>query len=774
MSDVVGRNDPRRDARAKVTGRARYGYDIVVPGMLHAKVLRSPHAHARVVSIDAGRARALEGVRAVLTRDELDGMEPTFGSLVKDQPVVATDRVRYVGDVVAAVAAVDEQTALHALDLLEVEYEALPAVATVHAALADDAPELFPDAPPGVVPRYGPAAKGLLRPHRNVSFEYRFVNGPPSAWDECDHVFTDTFTFSRMHHMHLEPYVSVCAASFDCLEIWTSTQMPFQLRQELARVFKVPENTVRVHAEFIGGGFGAKTNCRTEHIALRLSQLSDGLPVRYCITTEEAFLTISQHEAVLTLTTGTTADGRFVARRSEVLLNGGAYSELSPLVAEKAGYRMPGAYRWDHVDTVARVVLTNTVPAGAFRGFGGTQATWANERQADLIAERLGLDPFELRLKNVLSLGEETVPGETPIDSDLALGLNLVADAIGYRTRTRVPNRGMGLAMACKDGGGMNKMAQARVKIDASGNVYLHSGLTEMGQGGHSALSQIVAEVLNTDPSRVRHAAVDTDHSPFESGTNSSSGIAIMGRAVKQAAERVRAQVLDFAASSLGRPAHDLILRGWEVVVGDQVYPLLPMIRGVFGGTGYEFTADGYYKADHDPRTPFETPCAFWEVGWAAAEVKVDPETGRVDVLQLVISGDAGKVINHLGARGQDEGAAVMGLGQAMFEELRYEGTELLNGEALNYRVPMADDLPHSFVSMTQEQGHGSGPYGSKGLGEGGLLPVPPAIAAAVADAVGAQLTALPLTPERILDAIDAARLLSSEPDQAATALPGD
>lgn len=755
MKAVTGRDAPRSDARAKVTGQARYGYDVTVPGMLHAKVLRSPHAHARVVSIDTRAADQLDGVAAVLTRDRLGGLAPTFGSLIKDQPVIALDTVRYVGDVVAAVAAVDQRTALAALDLLEVEYEVLPEVSSVDEALRADAPELFPQAPPGVVPHYGPGASGSLRPARNASFEYRFTTGSPDAWDDCDHVFTDTFNFSRMQHMHLEPFVSVAVATADRLEVWTSTQMPFQLRQELARVFAVPESAVRVHAEYIGGGFGGKTNCRTEHIALRLSQLSGGRPVRYLMTTEESFLTVSQHQAKLTLKTGVKADGTFVARQSTVLLDAGAYSEYSPLVAEKAGYRMPGAYRWQHVDTTCWTVMTNTVPAGAFRGFGGTQATWANERQLDLIAERLGMDPFELRRKNVLDLGERTVPGETPIDSDLKLGLDLVADVIGYHSRPRVPGRGMGIALACKDGGGMNKMAQARVKIDTAGNVYLHSALTEMGQGGHSALTQIAADVLGTEPSRVRYVAVDTDHSPFDSGTNSSSGIAVTGRAVQQAAGRARRQVLEFASESLGIPADQLELRDWTVLAGGDAYPLTPMIRKVFGGTGFEFAADGYYKADFSPETPFETPCAFWEVGWAAAEVKVDPETGKVDVLQLVISGDAGAVINHLGARGQDEGAAVMGLGQALFEELRYEGTGLLNGEALNYRVPMADDLPPSFVSITQEQGHGSGPYGSKGLGEGGLLPVPPAIAAAVADAVGAQLTELPMTPEKVLRAID-------------------
>lgn len=414
MSTVVGRDAPRQDSLAKVTGRARYGYDVSVAGMLHAKVLRSPHAHARVVSIDTTKAQNLKGVHAVLTRDHLEGIDPMCGAYVADQPFIALDTVRYVGEVVAAVAAVDERTALAALDLIDVQYEEMPEVSSVLDARRDDAPELFPTPPRAFVPQYGPGALAAVRTARNVSFEYRYTTGPVDTWRECEHVFTDTFAFSRMQHLHLEPFVSVAVAPVDEVEVWTSTQEPFQLRQELARIFNVPENTVQVHVEMLGGGFGAKTNCRTEPIAIRLSQLSGGRPVRYCLTTEEAFLTVSQHEAILTLTTGLAADGTFLARKSEVLLNAGAYSDYSPLVAEKAGYRMPGAYRWRHIDTVCQTVMTNTVPAGAFRGFGGTQATWANERQLDLIAARLGMDPLELRLKNVLELGERSVPGETP------------------------------------------------------------------------------------------------------------------------------------------------------------------------------------------------------------------------------------------------------------------------------------------------------------------------------------------------------------------------
>lgn len=748
------RDRPRTDAPAKVTGRATYSTDIRRPGMLHAKVLRSPYPHARIVSIDASPARALPGVHAVLTRDEAAGLAPT-GTFVKDWPVVAGDRVRYAGDVVAAVAAVDERTALAALDLIDVRYERLPAVTSVEEALAEGAIEVFPEPPPGVVPHYGQGAAGRLRPLPNVSYEFSFTMGDESAWDECDHVFTDEFGFSRMNHMHLEPFVTVAEATDEAIEVWTATQAPFPLRRDLAAVFGLPENRVRVNVPFLGGGFGAKHNPRTESVAVRLSQLTGGRPVRYCMTTEEVFLTNSQHAAVLRYRTGVKADGTFVARSAEVLLDGGAYADLSPLVAEKAGYRAAGAYRWRYLDSVARAVTTNTVPAGAFRGFGGTQATWAAERQLDLIAERLGLSPYELRLKNLKALGELYAPGETPIDSDLAEGLRIVADAIGYADRDRSGHRGMGVAIGIKDGGGVNKPAQARVKITTRGDVLLQCALTEMGQGGHSAMSTLVAEVLGCPRERVRYAPVDTDHSPFDQGTNASSGVAVMGQAVTQAALRARDAVLEFAAERLGCDVGALRLDDWTVVdAAGERHPLVPWIMQTYGGTGFEFTGEGFFKAPNSAAAPLEAPCVFWEVGWAAAEVEVDPDTGKVTVLQLVVSGDAGRVVSALGARGQDEGAAVFGLGQALFEQMRFEDGQLCNGEALLYRVPLAEDVPERFVSITQEQGHAAGPFGAKGLAEGTLLPVAPAIAQAIADAVGVQLTELPMTPARVWAAL--------------------
>jgi CO/xanthine dehydrogenase Mo-binding subunit len=751
---AFGSTAPRKDAKLKVTGAARYTADVTLPGMLHAKVLRSPHAHARLLRVDAARARAVPGVHAVITRDDLDGLDAVYGYFIKDQPVVATDRVRYAGDPVAAVAAEDEAAALEALALIDVEYEVLDAVPDVESALAEGAPELFPgDKPRGVVPPYGAGASAELWPRPNVCYEFRYETGSEDVWERCDHVFEDTFVFSRMNHFHLEPFVTVADARGDGIEVWTSTQNPFPLRKEIARVFRVEESSVRVDVPFVGGGFGSKHNCKTEPVAILLSRLT-GRPVRYCLTTEEGFLTLSQHAAVLKVRTGLTADGVLLARESEVLLDAGAYTDGSPLVAEKAGYRIPGPYRWEHVRSSCACVMTSTTPAGPFRGFGATQATWAGESQIDMIARRLGMDPYELRVKNLRALGEPFMPGESGIDSDLVEGLDVVAAELGYHGREPAPNRGMGLAVGFKDGGGVNKPAQARVKINATGQVIVSSGSVEIGQGISTALCLVAAEVLGLPPERVSYAPVSTDTSPFDQGTNASSGMTVTGRAVQLAAERARDRVLEFAAGRLDCAPDELELVDWGVRLGDTVHPLPPMIAAVFGGTGFEFSGDGFFKAPNSHDAPLEAPCVFWEIGWAGAEVEVDPETGAVTVLKLVASGDVGRAANKLVVRGQEEGAALMGYGQALFEEMRYEDGVLVNGEALDYRVPMAEDLPASFVSVSQEQGHGPGPCGAKGAGEGTMVPIAAAIANAVQDATGARVTTLPLTPERVFRAL--------------------
>ena len=474
MATIVSNFDVsvrRRDAADKTTGAALYTADLVLPGMLHAKVLRSPRRHARIVSMDTAVARAMPGVRAVLTGNELPPhVMPYYGYFIKDQPIVAIETVRYEGDIVAAVAADTEAQAVAALEKIRVTYADLPVIASVEDALAAGAAELFPDAPLAFKPSYGAGAACAMRPEPNVCFEWTYRTGDARAFDGCDHIFEDEFRFSRMQHFHLEPFVSIASARADSLEVWSSNQNPFPLRKELARMFRFAENRVRVNVPYVGGGFGAKNNCKTEPVAVMLSMLT-GRPVRFCLTLEEGFYTNTQHAAILRLRTGVRADGTLVARQSDILLDAGAYSDASPLVAEKAGYRIPGPYRYEFIDSRCRCVMTNTPPAGPFRGFGATQTTWASESQIDMIARRLDIDPYEMRTRNLLALGEPFVPGESGIDSDLVAGLDLVLQQVGYRDRVRRPNRGVGFAIGFKDGGGINKPARARVKIMTSGDV---------------------------------------------------------------------------------------------------------------------------------------------------------------------------------------------------------------------------------------------------------------------------------------------------------------
>jgi len=751
---AIGSGAPRTDADAKISGAARYTVDIELPRMLHARTLRSPHPHARLVSIDASRARQHPGVHAVITRDDLDGLNPTYGYFIKDQPIVAIDKVRFAGDPVAAVAAETERAAVEALALIDVEYDVLPAIGTMEEAVVDQAPDLFETEPMGIVPAYGEGASADKFPSKNNFYQFRYHTGDPAAFDEADHVFEDEFHFSRLQHYHLEPFVALASWDGDALEVWSSCQNPFPLRKELARIFNQPEQNIRVHVPFIGAGYGAKNNCKAEPIAVLLAKLS-GRPVRHCMTQEENFLTQSQHAAILKLKTGVKADGTFVARQSHILLDSGAYSDASPLVAEKAGYRIPGPYRWQHIDTVCDCIMTNTTPAGPFRGFGGTQTSWASESQIDMIARRLGIDPYDIRKKNFLDLGEPFVPGESGVDSDLHVGLDLVAEEIGYHSSNRPEGRGIGLAVGFKDSGGVNKPASVQVKATTTGGLIINCGTTEIGQGVTTAFTRIVAEIFNCPAERVRYAPIDTDITPFDQGTNASSAIVVMGQALEIAARDCLDQVMAFAAEQLACPVGDVTLDNWVIKKGSETHPLPLLIMGFYGGTGFEFVGRGYFKPTTDHRAPLEAQCVSWEIGWGAAEVEVDPETGYVDLLKLVVSGDAGRAIQHDVCRGQDEGAAVMAIGQSLFEGMRYNGAELENIRAFDYRVPLARDLPPEFTSITQEQGHGPGPFGTKGMGEAGILPVASAIANAIEDACGARITSLPITPEKVLTALD-------------------
>src|SRR6267154_157164 len=705
------------DGPDKVTGAARYTFDVTLPGMVHAKVLRSPHPHARIVAIDASRAEALPGVVAVVTgADAIKLPDPYYGVAIRDQPVVGIDKVRYVGDMVAAVAALDEETAYRALALIDVRYDPLLPVTTIDEALAEDAPLLFDARVAGEPIKLGDGVTSLKEPRPNVLTEFGYRNGDADAvLAASDHVFEDRFVFSRINHFHLEPHVNVARVIGERIELWSCNQDPFVLRSDIARIFGRPANNVRIHASYVGGGFGGKSFCKMEPLVVLLA-MKAGRPVRLCLSLDESLLTLTKHAGILKLKTGVTKDGRLTARKSEIQLDGGAYSDASALTVVKTGYRITGPYRWDAVATRACAVRTNTVPAGSFRGFGGTQAAFASESQIDMIARRLGIDPYDFRRKNLLAVGEPFQPGDSGIDSDLGSGLDEVVERLGYRQRVRGPvqghmARGMGLSVGIKDGGGTGNHAQALVKLLPSGRAIVSAAAVEIGQGATTTLSRIAAESLQLPLDWGRYGAIDTDHTPLDNGTHASCGTVVTGIAVMRAATDARDQLLQFAAEKLGCKADELQLDNWTVRRGNFAHPLEPMIVEHFGGAGFEFIGRGMVKVPNNPKAPRSAASLFWMPCWVGAEVEIDRETGKMRVVHLVVGADSGRSVNAVACRGQVEGAALQALGQSLFEELRYEGGEPVNATPAKYRVPLAGDLPQCYESFVLEHG-GPGPFG--------------------------------------------------------------
>ena len=758
--EPVGSNLRRIDGVEKVTGKALYAGDLRLPGMCHAKVLRSPLPHARIRRIDAEKAKSLPGVLAVLTRENLNVAFPCYGAYVKDQPLVAMDKVRYAGDVVAAVAAREEKIAEDALKSIEVEYEELPAVFTVEQALEQRAPLVHERLDGAKVPRYGRGGSHVAHERSNICLHFRYSRGDvDEGFRNADFLFEDTFAFPSAQHYPMESHVSVAQFDGEALTVWTATQNPFPVRQELARVFGLPLSAVRVVVPYVGGGYGAKSGIKTEGVAAALSRMI-GKPVRLAFRSEETFKTICQPRAKITIKTGVKKDGTFVARKCEVLMNGGAYANSGPSVTEKAGYRAHGPYRIPHVLTDAYSVYTNTVPAGAFRGFGGPQVAFAYESHIDMIARRMGIDPYQIRMKNLLERGESFSEGDTPLDCDLKAGLKSIAEAIGWpapansESPASSKKRGIGIATAMKDGGGTNKPANASVKILNDGSVLLSTGSVEIGQGMRTAFLQVVAEELSVPPERVRVADLDTHYTPFDKGTNASSATAVMGQAVLKATQHARTQFLEAGASVLGVAPTLIRLGGGMLIAGEQRLSFREVMQRHFGDSEGEILGRGFFHVPRSDQVPLGYPSPFWEIGFGGAEVEVDVETGEVKILKYVSLTDAGKMIHPIQCVGQDEGAAVFGIGQALFEDLVYQDGELINGNLVDYRLPRFSDLPLWFHTIILEAGGGPGPYGAKGMGEGGILAVAPAVANALHAATGTRIRAVPLAYESVWQSI--------------------
>ncbi len=777
---VVGTSARRVDAVEKVSGRAQYVTDLRLPGMAHAKIWRSPLPHARIGRIDSGGARACPGVLAVVTAAEIAGCEMFYGPAYKDTPILAVDRVRYAGEPVAVVVAETEAQGEAALTLLEVELHELPAVTTVDAALAPAAPVLHETL------RTSGHFRDLMTlhpvPERNICQDYHYERGDVArGFAEADLVVEDTFSLPAIFHYAMEPHAAVARVTPEGITVWASTQHPFPVRKELAELFRVPLSHIQVIVPAIGGAYGGKCYTKLEPIAVACARIVRR-PVRVALALEESAKTITRHAARCRMKTGVRRDGTILARECELVLDTGAYSDIGPRVANKSGYRAPGPYRIPNVKIASRAAFTNNVPAGAYRGYGTPQITWASECQMDMIAERLGMDPLELRLKNLVKRGEEYMPGDTPMDGDMLEGLRRTAQAIGWpgaSAGSRVPGpgsrvespaeglgtrdsglgtawrRGVGLAAAFKDGGGTHSVSTAIVRIHADGSVTVLMGSAEHGQGARTVMAQIVAETLGVPLERVIVATPDTALTPFDQGTSASRSTTLMGLAVQAAAREAKEQLLKVAAGVLEADPGRMETRDGAVLVDGAPLPFAEIFGRHFGLPGGEIIGSGSYRPAIWTGT-LAGSTTFWEVGMGATQVAVDEETGKVEVQSYISFADVGRAINPRECEAQDEGAAMQGIGPALFESLVNQNGELLNASPVDYRVPTFEDLPDQFGTILLENADGPGPFGSKGVGESGTFCVAAAIGNAIARATGVRLKEQPMTPERLWRALRA------------------
>src|SRR5215813_3444472 len=682
--NVVGRPEIRLDGADKVTGKAVYTVDVKLPGMAHGKILRSPYAHARIKRVNSRKAEALAGVYAVITRDDQRGLG-MFGAAYKDQTIVAIDKVRYVGDPVAAVAAVDE----------------LPAVTSIEEALAPDSPLVHDSSSSGgeMMGQHYEAPKEFAG--SNLCYRFSYAKGNvEEGFKKADHIFEDTFRFPRVQHFSMEPHATVAQVDGSRITLWAGTQEPFTLREHLSEIFHFPLNKIRIIVPYLGGAYGGKLAVKTEPLAAALSWKAQR-PVRLAHSVEESFKTVTRHPARVQIKTGVTKDGKLVARQCLIYMETGAYADAGPRVTQKAGYRCFGPYRIPHVKTDAYTVYTNTVPAGAYRGFGTLQVTWAYESQMDIIAEKLAMDPLELRLKNLLKKGALYTPGDTPVDCDLKASLLRAAKKIGWNKKDNKPNRGKGLACCMKDGGGTYKVASAAVTMNSDGSIILLTGTVEIGQGARTALSQIVAEELGVPLSRITVAELDTDVTPYDVNTNASSSTVVMGLSVQRAATDLKRQLLRHAAKVLKVTPDRLVLKNGRIEgPRRQNISFEDLMHKAFSSKAGEIVGRGTYQDIKSKKAALGSPTTFWEISWGGAEVEVDRDTGEIKLIKYISLADVGQAIHPVLCEGQDEGGVMNALGHSLLEEMIYRDGQLLNPNLVDYRVPTFYYLPMAFETI--------------------------------------------------------------------------
>ena len=762
-SPMVGARLPRLEAVGKINGAAKYTDDLSLPFMLHGAILGRPFPHACIVSYDVSRARALPGVEVVITAQDFPYLP--LGAIVKDETILARDKVRYVGEPVAAVAAVDRSTALEAVKLIDIEYEELPAVLDIDQALAPNAPILHEK-----LQEYFKIFD--CRCSGNVLSEQSLTEGDvASAFASCDLVVEGEYTTQAQAHAYLEPCVALADVDDrNKITIWSSHQSINRVQANVCEALGLPMLQVRVITPRVGGGFGGKMEATVQPIAAALA-LKVRKPVKIVLSREDDFAMMrTRHPARIWMRTGGMRDGTLVAREAKLLYDAGAYSDDSPGVLAFGLYMARGPYRIAHYHASGKLLYTNKLRSSGFRGFGSPQVTFAGECQIDEIAEKLAIDPIDLRLKNAIRTGDKWVGGQTVTSSGFAECLKQARARSDWDRRRSSPSkqtdgrrRGLGIAALAHICGVLGTSAIVRLAED--GSIVLNTGAVDIGQGADTVLAQICAESLRLDAARVNLVAPDTDASPYNWGTGASRVTYMAGRAVAGAAAIVKEKILSHAAAMLECSAEDLELGDGGIVrvsgTDRKVSFFEVSLRAHFGLGGpiigeHAFVYDG---EPFDPKRctmvgfPFSN-LGVYMFGAQIVEVEVDEDTGLVVPMAAWLAHDVGRAINPLAVEGQIQGGFVQGLGYALCEELVWDNGRLTNPTMMDYKIPGTLDVPVAIEPIIVEEPEKTGPFGAKGVGEPGIIAVAPAVANAVAAATGVRVRQLPLTPERVFGAL--------------------
>jgi CO/xanthine dehydrogenase Mo-binding subunit len=567
---------------------------------------------------------------------------------------------------------------------------------------------------------------------------------------DSDRIFEDVFEFPMVYHYTMEPHAAIAKADGNEITVWSSCAHPFVIRSELSQIFELPLSKVQVLVPYVGGAYGGKSYSKIEPLVVALARKARR-PVRLVQSVPESMLTNRRHSARVRVKTGVKSDGTLIAREAEVLLDTGAYADNGPRVAKRAATRIHGPYRIPNYRIDALAVYTNTCPAGSFRSIGGPQSIWALESHMDIIAEAMGFDPLEFRLKNLLKRGERLKSDSKPIDCDLLSDLEQVASKLNWNGASKAePDSGLGVAVGVTDSEAV-PVSTAIVRLLADGSIVVMSGSTEVGQGTRTVLCQIVAEELSAPLESITMQSTDTSVTPFDRSTGASRSTTVMGTAVRAAAADLKTQLIQAAAEVLKADPKQVVLKNGEIIAGEYRLTYSKVVHLYFGMPGGELIGHGYCRPGGgiDRVLPL-----FWETGLGGADVEVDTETGKIKVKRFISLADVGKAINPIQCEGQDEGAAMMGIGHSLFESLLYENGQPLNPNLIDYRVPAFEDMPVEFETILVENQDGPGPHGAKGMGETGIVSPAPAIGNAVARATGARIHELPLTPERVWRAL--------------------